>query len=64
MYDTIHISQCNHVAAANQHQLRHSNTKNRTYGFGNRWLSHGLFVKSSNEPWGQRNYTYGQNASI
>ena len=37
---TVHIRQCNHVAAANQRQLRHSNTQSRTYGLGNRWLSH------------------------
>ena len=36
--DTVHIRQCNYVAAANQRQLQHSNTQNRTYGLGNRLL--------------------------
>ena len=34
--DTVHIRQCNYVAVANQRQLWHSNTKNRTHGLGNR----------------------------
>ena len=50
--DTVHIRQCNYVAAANQRQLRHSNTQNWTYGLGNRWLSHGPFAQFSSEPWG------------
>ena len=50
--DTVDIRQCNYVAAANQRQLRHSNTQNRTYGLGNRWLSHSSFAQFSNEPSG------------
>ena len=47
--DTVDIRQCNYVAAANQRQLRHSNTQNRTYGLGNGWLSHSSFAQFSNE---------------
>ena len=50
--DTVDIGQCTYVAAANQRQLRHSNTQNRTYGLGNRWLSHSSFAQFSNEPSG------------
>ena len=52
MTDTVHIRQCNYVAAANKCQLWHSNTQNRrTWGLGNRWLFNGSFAKFSNEPW-------------
>ena len=49
--ETVHIRQCNYVAAANQRQFRHSNAKNRTYRLRNRWLSHGWFAQFSSEPW-------------
>ena len=50
--DTVHIIQCNLVAVANQRQLRHSNTQNKTYGLGSMYLSHDSFAQFSNEPWG------------
>ena len=43
--DTDHTRLCNLLmAAANQRQLRHSNTQNRIYGLRNRWISHGSFA--------------------
>ena len=58
--DTADISQCNYVAAAKQHQLRHSNTQDRTNGLGNMWLSHSLFAQFSNEPLGKWNSQFNQ----
>ena len=50
--DTVHIIQCNLVAAANQRQLRHSNTQNKTWiGKHVAWLSHDSFAQFSNGPW-------------
>ena len=37
------------MAAANQHQLRHLNTQDKTYGLGSTWLSHDSFAQFSNE---------------
>ena len=50
--DTVHIRLCNLLmAAANQHQLRHWNTQNRTYRLANRWISHGSFARFSTTSW-------------
>ena len=38
--------------AANQRQLRHPNTQNKTNGLGSVWLSHDSFDQFSIEPWG------------
>ena len=43
------------MAAANQHQLHHSNTQKRTYWLGKRWLFHGSFAQVANGDSGSLN---------
>ena len=50
--DTDHITQSNLVASANQHQLQHLNTQDKTYGLGSTWLSHDSFAQFLNESQG------------
>ena len=47
--DTVHMIKCKLVAAANQRQLQHSNTQDKTNGLGSRWFSHDSFAQFSNE---------------
>ena len=70
--DTVHIRQCNYVAEANQRQLGHSNTQNRTHGLilGKWWLSHGSVAtvqtnrsKSNYKPCNDSSYHHGVNLS-